>query len=105
MKDTQPSVALEDFTGMYRCKMYGDLEVKLENDQLRLLFTNAPSLNAKLSHWHLNTYQIEWDEVHAWFDFGTVQFVLDNNGKVQELQFDVPNGDIFFEEIQAQKVK
>lgn len=105
LKDTQPSVALEGFTGMYRCKMYGDLEVKLENEQLLLLFTNAPSLNAKLSHWHLNTYQIEWDEVHAWFDFGTVQFVLDNNGKVQELQFDVPNGDIFFEEIQAQKVK
>ena len=42
--------------------------------------------------------------MHAWFDFGTVQFILDNNGTAQEIQFDVPNGDIFFEEIQAIKV-
>ena len=104
LSDTQPSLALKDFTGLYTCKMYGDIEIKLEGDQLLVDFKRAPNLNAKLSHWHLNTFEIQWNEVHAWFDFGTLQFVLDNNGKAQELQFDVPNGDIFFEEIQAKKV-
>ena len=67
------------------------------------MFKNAPDLNATLSHWHHNTYQINWDQTHAWFGFGTVQFVLDNNVNVTGLQFDVPNDDIFFEEIQALK--
>lgn len=104
LSDTQPSLALNNFTGLYSCKMYGDIEVKLEGDQLHLNFKRAPNLNAKLSHWHLNTFEIQWNEVHAWFDFGTVQFILNNNGTVQEIQFDVPNGDIFFEEIQAIKI-
>jgi len=34
-----------------------------------------------------------------------VQFVLDNTGEPQELQFQVPNGDIFSEEIHAEKVE
>ena len=85
--------------------MYGDLEVKHENGALSLHFISAPHLDAKLSHWHLNTFEINWNETHAWFDFGTLQFILDNNGAVQEIQFDVPNDDIFFEEIEAKRVK
>ena len=104
LENTSPSLALENYSGQYSCEMYGNLAVELEDDKLHLLFKNAPNLNATLSHWHLNTFEINWNEVHAWFDYGTVQFILDNNGKVQELQFDVPNGDIFFEEIQAKKV-
>ncbi|MEO1628124.1 MAG: hypothetical protein AAFV25_23445 [Bacteroidota bacterium] len=54
-----------------------------------------------MTHWQSNTYQINWNETHAWFDFGTLQFLLDNKGKPKRLQFDVPNGDIFFHEIEA----
>ena len=104
MADTSPSLSLDDYTGLYRCKMYGDVEIKQENGKLRMIFPHAPKLNATLWHWHLDTYEINWDETHAWFDFGTVQFVLDNNGKVIRLNFDVPNDDIFFDEIKAIKV-
>lgn len=102
---TSPDLKLEEYVGLYRCNMYGDLEVKLEDGGLNLYFLSAPQLNAKLRHWHLNTFHINWNETHAWFDFGTVQFILDNNGAVQEIQFDVPNDDIFFEEIEAKRVK
>ena len=102
---TQPNLALEKYTGLFRCKMYGDINVKIEDGVLQLQFVNAPALNANLSHWHFNTFKINWKEIHAWFDFGTVQFILNNNGAIQEIQFDVPNNDIFFNEIQAKIIK
>jgi len=33
-----------------------------------------------------------------------VQFLKDNNGKPDKLLFDIPNDDIFFEEINAARV-
>jgi hypothetical protein len=58
---------------------------------------------SKLRHWHNNTFEIDWNETHAWFDFGTVQFLTNNNLEVTEIEFDVPNYDIFFDEIHAKK--
>lgn len=104
VEDTQAGLPLEKYTGLYRCSMYGDIEVGMENGALTLDFKPAPHLSATLEHWHFNTFEIKWEEDHAWFDFGTLQFVLDNNGEVQELQFDVPNYDIFFHEIHAERV-
>ena len=105
LKNTQPTLLLAGYTGNYRCEMYGDIEVTVKNGALQLNFKSAPALNATLAHWHLNTYKINWQQPHAWFDFGTVQFVLDNNAEVERLNFDVPNDDIFFYEINAKKIK
>ena len=58
-------------------------------------------MKAELTHWHDDTYLINWMKDQAWFDFGTVQILKDNNGKPSGLQFDVPNDDIFFEEIKS----
>lgn len=102
---TSPDLELSAYAGLYRCKMYGDIEVKLTDGALELHFGNAPNLKATLQHWHYNTFQIKWKKTLAWFDFGTIQFVLDNNGGVQGVQFDVPNDDIFFEEIEAERIK
>ncbi len=100
---TKPDLALSKYTGTYRCDMYGEITVGLERGKLTLDFKPAPQLSATLEHWHYNTFEIKWKEEHAWFDFGTLQFVLDNNGEVKELSFDVPNYDIFFHEIHARK--
>lgn len=101
---TQPSLPLSAFAGTYRCKMYGELRVYEEDGGLHLDFLSAPDLSASLTHWHYNTFELAWKQAQAWFDFGTLQFVLDNNGTPQELKFDVPNNDIFFYEIQAMRV-
>lgn len=98
---TKPSLPQADLAGTYHCPMYGDIRVAVDKGQLQLDFAAAPALAATLSHWHHDTYEIKWAETHAWFDFGTVQFVMDNNHQVTELRFDVPNDDIFFEEIKA----
>ena len=105
VEGTKPSVELAEVVGNYADKLFGEVTVELENGSLVMKFTNAPHLNADLSHWHFNTYKIEWKEVHAWFDFGTAQFMLDNNNKVVGIEFDVPNDDIFFEEIHLKKIQ
>ena len=105
VSNTQPTVALQDLAGTYYDPLYGNITVTLDGAQLTLNFEPAPDLQATLTHWHYNTFKINWQQVHAWFDFGTVRFVMDNNNRVTGLEFDVPNDDIFFDEIHAKKIK
>lgn len=103
-ENTKPSLSLSAYIGTYTDPMYGQLQVSLENEALQISFEKAPLLSANLAHWHFDTFEIVWDDTHAWFDFGTLQFLLDNNLKVEEIKFDVPNGDIFFEELHFKKI-
>ena len=90
--------------GLYRCPLFGDIRILEENGKLTIDFVHSPQLKARLSHWHNDTYQLEWLEEQAWFEFGTVQIQMNNSGKPSGLLFDVPNDDIFFEEIKAVRV-
>ncbi|RLD24427.1 MAG: serine hydrolase [Bacteroidetes bacterium] len=101
--DTKPTLSLETYTGDYYDPMYGDAKVLIEDGHLVLDFARAPQLKSDLSHWHYNSFKLEWREVHAWFAFGTAQFVLNNNNEVTGIEFDVPNDDIFFDEIHFKK--
>lgn len=101
---TSPAFDETDCLGKYLCPMYGTVNILMKDGRLRLDFPHAPNLSAALSHWHHNTYRIEWDTTHAWFDFGTLQFVTDHEGDIVELRFDVPNEDIFFHEINAKRL-
>ena len=104
LSGTNPTMNAVTISGLYRCPMYGDIRIAEEKGQLTIDFLIAPKLKAKLTHWHNDTYQMEWIEEQAWFEFGTVQITADNNGKPSGLLFDVPNDDIFFEEIKAKRV-
>jgi CubicO group peptidase (beta-lactamase class C family) len=104
VSNTSPSLAASALVGKYQDPLYGTLEVVLSaNNQLELHFPHGPQLDAVLRHWHYDTYEIQWKQTHAWYDFGTLQFVVDNNRKLIGLEFDVPNEDIFFEEIHAKR--
>lgn len=104
IQGTQPSLDLVKYVGTYQADIYGDIKVTLQNGELRLAFEHADALSATLKHWHYDVWEIDWDQEHAWFSFGTVQFNMDNNLKIQRLTFDVPNDDIFFEELKPVRV-
>jgi len=101
---TTPTMTFDEISGLYRDKVYGDISIKQEQGQLMIEFKASPELSAKLTHWHYDVYQINWVKPQAWFSFGTVQFLKDNNGKPDKLLFDIPNDDIFFEEINAVRI-
>ncbi len=50
-------------------------------------------------------WKIIWDRKQAWFSFGTVKFNMTNNLSITGMDFDVPNNDIFFEELKPRKVQ
>jgi hypothetical protein len=83
--------------------MHGPIHIVYDGDGLFMNFENAPALTANLEHWHYDTWEIKWDNVHAWFDFGTIQFHHDNNMNIVGFEFDVPNYDIFFDELKVRK--
>lgn len=101
---TQPSLPLENYKGKYWSDIYGAIYVNLENGNLRLTFEHSPRLSATLKHWHHDVWEIDWDELHAWFDFGTVKFTTNNNLEITGMDFDVPNDDIFFHELKPYRV-
>ncbi|HSH19521.1 MAG TPA: DUF3471 domain-containing protein, partial [Draconibacterium sp.] len=102
---THPSLEKAKYTGTYLAPIYGKIDVKQENGTLRLYFEHAPELSANLEHWHYDVWKINWDKTHAWFTFGTVKFNMTNNLEITGLDFDVPNNDIFFEELKPTKVE
>lgn len=101
---TKPSLELQKYTGNYFADIYGKIEIKHENNQLRMYFEHTPELSATLEHWHFDVWKINWDKTHAWFNFGTVKFNMTNNLEVTGMDFDVPNNDIFFEELKPVRI-
>ena len=103
---TSPTLPLSDYAGEYFTPTYGTITASIREGKLALDFEHTPDLSATLEHWHQDVWEIRWDrpEVLAWFSFGTVRFELDNNAKVTGISFDVPNDDLWFEELNAKRV-
>lgn len=104
VEGTAPSLPLEKYVGTYKSDIHGNIFVTLENDQLRLNFEHSKYLAATLNHWHYDAWELVWDNKHAWFSFGTIKFNTDNNLTVTGMDFDVPNDDIFFEELKPYRI-
>lgn len=103
--DTKASLGVEKYTGTYKSDIYGNIIVAHVDNQLTLDFEYSPDLKATLSHWHYDVWKINWDKEQAWFKFGTVKFNMDNNLKILGMDFDIPNNDIFFEELKPMREK
>ena len=107
LSGTHPSLSPDQYAGIYFTPAYGNIAVKWEGNRLHLEFEHTPDLSATLEHWHRDVWEIKWKkpEVLAWFSFGTIQFDLDNNAKVTGIRFDVPNDDLWFEELNAARIQ
>jgi CubicO group peptidase (beta-lactamase class C family) len=81
-KDTKPSLPLEKYVGAYTDELYGDAEVKLENDKLVLY--RGPAFVADLQHWHYDTFRAKFRD--RTLDPQLVTFQLDASGKVNTME-------------------
>jgi CubicO group peptidase (beta-lactamase class C family) len=103
--ETSPSASPDKVAGTYKSDIHGEIYITHENNSLRMHFERSKHLDATLRHWHYDVWEIVWDEQHAWFGFGTVKFNTDNNLVVSGMDFEVPNNDIFFEELKPRKIR
>jgi CubicO group peptidase (beta-lactamase class C family) len=102
--NTKPTISPDAFVGNYYANLHGKINIIKKNGHLKLEFENSPQLSASLTHWHHDVWEIKWDFPQAWFSFGTIKINFDHNLKVTGFDFDVPNDDFFFEEINPFRV-
>jgi hypothetical protein len=99
----RPSLPLEAYTGRYGGPMYGDATVSLESGSLVLRLLPNPDLVADLLHLQHDTFLVEWRQTFAWFGKGSATFLLDPYGRVTEVKLDVPNDDLWFDELELRR--
>lgn len=102
IKNTLPSLRPEDYCGIYESELYGEASVRLTNGQLMIQFVPTPALTGTLTHWHYDTFEIEFKPLPS-LPKGTCTFGLDANGKVEKMKIDVPNPDFDFTELDFRK--
>lgn len=71
-KDTRPNLSLDAYTGTYTCDLYGNLEIRRENEFLRLQF--GPNMHAALRHWDHDRFRakLSFPAGDEWF----IKFVV-----------------------------
>jgi len=106
VQNTKPSLSLSNYAGTYADELYGAATVAEENGKLVVRFGPSPNFVADLEHWHYDTFQIKWRPSVAYnFPRGFVNFVIDKNGKTDDLKIDQPNNDFWFYELQLKRTK
>lgn len=72
-----PSVPLKNFSGKYTNELYGEIEIKFENNKLNIYFSKHPKLIAKLEYLQNDTYLCTYSNPM----FGVVEmpFKLEND--------------------------
>lgn len=102
--DTTPSLPLSAYAGIYHSSMYGDIEVRLEGEALRIDFKPTALFKGDLTHWHFDTFELRWS-TKMMLPPGKVNFVLNASGEVEEMRIDVINPDFDFGELKLIKTK
>jgi CubicO group peptidase (beta-lactamase class C family) len=99
LKDTKPTLPIVAYLGTYNCEMYGDAKVYMDGDQMMLDMVPTDIYIGKLSHWQYNTWRIDLLDVPS-LPYGLVTFTIDYEGKVTEMEIDIPNPDFYFDELE-----
>ncbi|MBC7364657.1 MAG: serine hydrolase [Candidatus Aminicenantes bacterium] len=94
-KDTRPSLALQDYAGLYRDDWYGEVEIKYENGELTIQFKHSPELYGKLEHWHYDTFVARWFDRELRAD-AFVTFHLNHEGAISEVKLLPFSSDVDF---------
>jgi len=98
------SLPLKDYAGTYGGEMYGNMTVRFENDTLRFQMEPTPLYRGWLQPLNHNSFILHWDEIH-FLPVGTVDFTVNYHGETTELKVEVPNPDLFFEELEFKRIK
>jgi CubicO group peptidase (beta-lactamase class C family) len=100
--NTKPSADMRKYIGTYKSELYGEATIGLKDGSLYIQFVPTPIFHSKLNHWHYDTFTVEFPEVPS-LPQGTVNFVLNASGEVDQMRIDIPNPDFDFTELEFRK--
>lgn len=84
VKDTKPSLPLNEYAGKYTDPLYGTVEVSVQGTGLRINMNGVET--GTVEHWNYDSFYGPWDK--AWYGKFVVQFKLNVLGKVESLSLD-----------------
>ena len=85
-ENTKPSLAINEYSGKYTDKMYGDILINKSNaGELEISFSHTKVFRGKLKHWHFDTFKIDWYDIRVPDGFLTFNF----NSKREILGFSI----------------
>ncbi|MDL2262060.1 serine hydrolase [Bacteroidales bacterium OttesenSCG-928-I21] len=103
VQETTPSHEIDSYVGTYVSDIYGEVKISLTTDKnLYIEMTHTPDYQGKLTHWHYNTFTVKFDKAIS-LPEGTVNFISNKQGKIIEMQIDIPNPDFDFTELKLIK--
>ena len=100
----RPSLKLREYCGVYGGELYGKAEVRFSGRHLVLDFLPSPELIGDLSTLEGDTFLIKLRD-NPTLPEGTVKFVLNESGTVNELLVDIPNPDFDFTELELKRME
>ena len=105
IKSTQPTLNLDQYTGKYQDKMYGDIYIKqLKDGTLEINFSHTPLFSGKLKHWHYDTFMIDWQDYRM--PNGFLTFNFNKNGAVVGIKLDQQSLlDVDFDELDIKRLE
>lgn len=104
-KESNPSLPLSSYAGVYNDEMYGDINLSLiHKEELELSFSHTPLFKGRLIHWQFDTFKIDWYDIRVPDGFLTFNF----NSKREILGFTIDQEnllDVDFGELEIKKKK
>ena len=80
---TNPSVARDQFVGVYEDRLYGRVVVRASEDGV-LQMEIGPNFSGTLQHWHYDVFRATWENPDI--DSGFVQFGMDRAGRISSVE-------------------
>ena len=104
VKDTKPSLTLENYTGLYEDKMYGQAKVEMRDGQLFVtLLPTAELFHSSMEHWQYDTFRIQFND--PFLPQGFVSFSIDSKGNPTGFSIDLENPDFHFYKLDFERVE
>ncbi|NEM96138.1 serine hydrolase [Pontibacter burrus] len=104
-RKTQPTMALDAYTGTYHSKLYGNAIVTIKGGKLDIQLEPAPALGGTLNHWQHDIFDLDWKNDYALLTPTRVRFLVGEDGTISQMRLDANNPDFHFDELKFEKVK
>ena len=79
--DSNPSLPLEKYAGLYNDAWYGPITIRVENGGLVITFDHTPSMIGDLQHWQYDTFKAHWRD--RTIEDAFVTFSLKPDGSIE----------------------
>jgi CubicO group peptidase (beta-lactamase class C family) len=100
--EIEASLELNEYTGIFQDKMYGNAEIKIENYELICTLLPAKKVfTSKLEHWNGNAFKIVFKD--PFLPFGIINFEIPES-KVTGFKIDLPSDDFHFKNLDFVKI-